>query len=442
MTKFRRFTLPLILVIILVVVLIAGAYYILIGSKGSNYPNPLAKIVPTQALTTDQECQVKNIQTISKDQSTTWLAQSGYQKVKSSDLSTHADQNGIWQVYKVDTSSQAETCLTCQSIPGGPSSSQHKRYAYWDPSHKWIIVDGEMSSHPQYPSDRRLLMGAISNGLLENFYALSPDGNQWHNLTNYTFNQIPPGGDLPVRGAFDPKFTHDGTKVVWTVPLVGNRTPGSQLGKWELWMAEYKYDNNGVPYFDHITNITPKNPQGNWFEPHDFSLDDKYLILTSDMNNPSYQLGQDIFRIDISSINLDTGDISHETVQDLTNTPYQWDEHAFYSPNGQKIIWSSSSLDNNAPKVEVSSHSEDIMMMDADGSNKFQLTHFNTQSGYPESTPGVRTIPNFPVWSKDGSQILVTVGLAPNQAVSQRYTPPQFTGAKIWLVTLQGKCGG
>src|SRR5215470_7975632 len=82
------------------------------------------------------------------------------------------------------------------------------------------------------------------------------------------------------------------------------------------------------------------------------------------------------------SLDLNTG-----ALQQLTNTPTVWDEHGIYSPSGKKIIFMSSYPYRNDPNSSKTlSLKTEFMLMNADGSNLQQLTHFNVP-GYSESQP-------------------------------------------------------
>ncbi len=382
------------------------------------------------------ECAVKSITPLDAVAARQWAEANDV----NAGVATRQDSAGVWQVY-VSQSGGKEVCISCKTVPGGPRADRNKRYARWDPNHEWIIVTAEMDDHPPYRGGALGKRTAMGNGYWMNFYATTPDGSKWYQLTHYNADNYR-SNPLDVEAAFDPKFSRDGTRIVWTHHTgPPDTTTGARRSYWELWMAEYVKDANGVPHLEHALNITPKSPVGHWFEPHEFSPDDTKLLLASDMGIPRL-IAQDIFTIDVSGINLATGEIKNEVVTDLTNSPDQWDEHAFYSPNGKLITWISSSPFSASGPVENNNVRTELMLMNADGSGKVQLTHFNTPSGYRESTPGYRSIANVPVWSKDGTQIRIGVGFAPTDQEPSPVWLNTTVGGKIWLVTFQGKCGG
>ncbi len=67
----------------------------------------------------------------------------------------------------------------------------------------------------------------------------------------------------------------------------------------------------------------------------------------------------------------------------------------------------------------------EFMLMDADGSNVVELTHFNVP-GYPESTsqPSVAAVAG---WSRDGTRLYATQLIGPSMQV-------------MWIIRLAGAC--
>lgn len=339
----------------------------------------------------------------------------------------------VYQLYSENLDGSNHKCLSCTAGQGvgEPPVEDHKMFAKWRPQGDWIILGVE--TNPLTLLGNEL---GIRNGYYYNMYAIKPDGSAWYLLTNYgiTFS-------TPLYGLLNPTFNHKGDKIVWSKLVTGPGGPTIAFGYWQLWEANFVVDANGVPHLQHPTNISPVAPNltGNWFEPEDWSLDDTKVLLSSDMELSSVtplptgatQAGQDIFTIDVSGVDLKTGDISKEVVTNLTNTMTQWDEHPFYSASGNKIIWMSSlPYAATVPVVTASNLKTEIMIMNSDGSSKQQISHFNTP-GYRDysSTP---SIAGGGSWSVDGTQA----------RGSQMLITTYFSAPTTWLYKFAGSCGG
>ena len=105
-----------------------------------------------------------------------------------------------------------------------------------------------------------------------------------------------------------------------------------------------------------------------------FSPDDSRLIFCSNLNKPSF-LDEHIYTIDTLGNDL----------QQLTQTDYN--EHAFYRPDGNKIVWMTNTNSDTG--------GTDWWMMNPDGSNKQQLTYFNKK--------GINQYAGHAVWAGLGS---------------------------------------
>ena len=104
-------------------------------------------------------------------------------------------------------------------------------------------------------------------------------------------------------------------------------------------------------------------------------------------------------------LDLETG-----TLKRLTETPADWDEHAHYSPDGRHIAWMSSTgidiLWGDTTGHNWQKHLKtDLWVMNANGSEKRRLTHFN-QPGHNEYMRGRRCVVSDSAWSPDGKKIV------------------------------------
>jgi hypothetical protein len=118
----------------------------------------------------------------------------------------------------------------------------------------------------------------------------------------------------------------------------------------------------------------------------------------------------------------------------LNNTPKEWDEHGWFAPNSKKIVFMSShpypQYDASTALFGIFGLKTEFMLIDVDGSNLVQLTHFG-QPGYPESTTET-SVAATATFSADGSQLFAA------QLLTGAHFPDQVT----WIITFAGRCGG
>jgi Tol biopolymer transport system component len=321
-------------------------------------------------------------------------------------LINQPDDSGIFQLY-VGNAGSAPVCITCTQQPNGPAPNLHKMQPHWHPSGQWIVLAGEMDNfQPPLISTPALILGWLECGLWMNIYMTRPDGSEWYQLSNFGTAQQPADGFTGVA------FTPDGTKAVWAQIVNGNFWQ-YEFGKWQLIQADFQ-ENNGVPSFTNLTDITPAG--ANWIEPGNFAPDNKSLLITSDigMTNPQ---GMDQFILDIT-----TGE-----VRNLTNSPTIWDEHGVFSPDGKKILFMSSYPFRSNPLSDNPLFLKtEFMLIDNNGSNLEQVTHFN-YPGYPESNPpGQGSVAANGEWSPDGRWISALNLFFPNY--------------QTWSIAFDGGC--
>jgi Tol biopolymer transport system component len=148
----------------------------------------------------------------------------------------------------------------------------------------------------------------------------------------------------------------------------------------------------------HLENVKLYQPgaQHSWYETHGFLSDNATLLFSANPNPGQSVAGQDIF----------TYDPGTDELENLTNTPREWEEHAHLSPDGRKISYmGNTGLENQWTKFLdfMTWLKTELYLMDPDGSNLQQITHFN-ELGRPESA-GARTLFTDPEWSPDGTKI-------------------------------------
>jgi len=231
-------------------------------------------------------------------------------------------------------------------------------------------------------------------------------------------------------GILAPNWSPDGTMVAFSETYKAPDQANLQ-GYWHFYIANFGVNSTtGAPYLYNVTNIDP--PGDVFYEMQDFSPDGTQLVVQS------YTPGVNAFGVDLYAVNLVPGpNFGHFT--DITNSPYSWDEHAIYSPDGTKIAWISSlPFPNIIPQYGTLPWYEyrhylnnEMFLMNSDGTGVQQLTTFNTP-GAGDAAPQFGDA-MFPEWSLDGKQLLVHNGTDEIQVPG---------GNSTWTIQFAGACGG
>ena len=318
------------------------------------------------------------------------------------------DEEGTAQIYIGRTGASDITCLTCVELPNGPKRKRFKMQPRWHPSSKWIFLAVEREKYSPPPVlgwSRSYVEGQLQCGIWTNMYAVSADGKEWHRLTDFKSGKK----GVP-DGYTGPAFTSDGKRAVWSQIVDGNIFKYT-FGRWELILADVE-ERNGVPALTNLREITPDGMH--WNEPGNFHPANESLLLTGSTEKDAK--GQDQY-----ILNIRTGKLTN-----LTKSPTVWDEHGLFSPDGEKIVFMSAHPYRSDPKSsEILSIKTEFMMMDRDGANLAQLTHFR-EPGYPEYSKkgGIAATPE---WSPDGRSLNLA-----------RLFFPKY---EYWDVIFEGPCG-
>jgi Tol biopolymer transport system component len=300
---------------------------------------------------------------------------------------SYLDTDGYYDVAVMNPDGSGSTCLTCDN-PALPN--KHMSNPTWHPSGNYLVFQVEKTVH--YGDSFYSTPGIGYNC---NLWAMTSDGGQFFQLTDLVTKQGPLDPN-PTTGVLHPHFSNDGTKLVWgqLVQAIDGR-----MGDWELKVADVVIDGGAISLVN-IQTFTP-GQQTYWYESHGFSPDDTKIIFSG-----SLESGQDDTGMDIYTMDLET-----EELMQLTQTYTVWDEHAHCSPDGSKIVWISSVNDFD-PTNWRSTMATEYFIMDADGSNKTQLTFFNTP-GHPDNAlfSGAMVICADSSWNADGDAIMASIAV-------------------------------
>jgi len=259
----------------------------------------------------------------------------------------------------------------------------------WHPSGNYIVL--QASDMPPLPMATKLparykRVTSPGAGFGNDLWLLSPGGTLASQLTHLAAHQ----------GVLHPRFAHHHNLLLWSE----QESVGPQ--KWVMRLATFAVGDHGPE----LSGIKTLDPLGNALYQADcFSLDDQ-SILFSTMKNPG-----DFRHINIVRMDLATG----HTRMLTDGTADQWNWHAQFSPDGSKIIYSSSAgIEQDFSLTNKGFVKTDYWMMNADGSNKHRLTYFN-QPGAPEYRPSLNIASDLS-WSPDGKSVVALVQLRSEEA--------------------------
>lgn len=280
-----------------------------------------------------------------------------------------------------------EVYLT-HNATGAPQ--KHNGNPAWHPSGNHLVftaenedVEGELADFVAIPG----------KGVNCNLWLARSDGSGFWQLT-YNVTAY----DDSAKGVLHPQFSSDGQELFWAERVGG--AVGTMWGQWELKVAEFVEGDN--PHLENIRTFSPGD-QNVFYESHAFSHDGQSILFTGNLEGGQRETGMDIYEMDV-----ETGVLTQ-----LTTTFSDWDEHAHWSPDGEKIAWMSSTpLDIQYPP-DMESHewpkylASELWLMDADGSNQQRLTFFNAE-GHPHQR-AERTIVSDSTWAANGESLVVLI---------------------------------
>ena len=248
--------------------------------------------------------------------------------------------DGYYDIYTALPDGSHETCLTCNN-PALPN--KHICCPSWHPGGHWIIFLAEKSTHPGSSTDALPGFGAYCD-----IWLMNDSATKFYKLID-----LPADAD---HGVISPHFSPDGRHIEWTnrkkQPDLLNAK--GQAGFWNICIAPFHFDSLGLPVVGVTQTIEPGEDAFN--ECYGYAPDGSKLIFCSCIGQNSFW-DEHIYTIDTLGGHLTR----------LTDKDYN--EHAFYTPDGGRICWMSNT---NSKKGGT-----DWWMMNADGNHKQQITFFN-----------------------------------------------------------------
>ncbi len=266
---------------------------------------------------------------------------------------------------------------------GNKPVQKHEGNAAWAPDGKSFIFcaqnDNDNSFKPAEPG----------YGIQNNLWLADAEQKSFWQLTNI------PTSYSANRGVSSPQFSRDGKRLFWTECL-GKVGLEAIWGERALMTGTFSMA-NGRPQISDIKKFQPGVKQ-DFYESCGFSPDGKKLLFAANMSEERPWYGSDICVMDDNGQNL----------RNLTQTEDVWDRYASFSPAGSKITWCSSNgmnvpyLGTGGKSWQTNMQSE-LWIMNGDGSDKRQQTHFN-DPGAPEFLDRKCYVGSH-AWNPDGRRI-------------------------------------
>lgn len=257
--------------------------------------------------------------------------------------------DGFYDLWTMNPDGSSDTCVTCNT-PLGRFNVGSPR---WSPDGRWILVVAQRSQLGNNNNGRPGV--GVANDVWAIDYASFPASFKAYKLDDTSI--YPAGG-----GALHPVFNHKGDKVFWVVRTNSEPTAGT----WEMRLANFQVDSNGIASVTNVdTTIVAPGSQANFYESHNFSLDDTKLTFTANVGNTNELVqGGDVVILDLAS----------RQWTNITNTPNIWDEHLHPIPGTSKYMWMTA---NQTYGYAPGTLRTEFWIADGDGTNKRKLTWFN-----------------------------------------------------------------
>lgn len=307
--------------------------------------------------------------------------------------------DGYYDVFLAQADGSNRVCLTCDRA--GQVPQKHNGNPAWHPSGRFLVFMAEKAVHPADSS-----ASSPGAGLWCDLWIVTDDGKSFYQLTSLPLDQA--------QGALHPHFSRDGKKLLWSERIRGFRQP-ENFGEWAIKVADFSFE--GEPK---LTNVRAFQPgvRRMWYETHGFSPDDRLILFAGDV-----QEGQAIENMDVCTLDPATGALTN-----LTPSLDAWDEHAHFSPSGERVAWMSNQGLPGRGTVPWGQYmnwlSTELWIMSPDGSNKQKVTFFNDPK-HPMYCGG-RAIVGDGDWSRDGKKYAVLVNVMKPGSWEERVALVEF----------------
>jgi len=385
--------------------------------RGDSCPQDCASAT-TISLVEEDACKVKSLERIGEG------SFPKYSPDGSRIAFTREINDNDYQIYTMNPDGSDVKCLTCDKA--GLSATRWRGQPYWHPNGEYIVFTAETTKYPRKGIGVSTRPGIGRN---HNVWIMRSDASTFWQMTDYEENW----------GVIRPSFSHDGETLYWNEEYMMEKYPegksglesypgcywghaskifrmGEELCAWRVKLADISFETE-APVISNIRHIDP--PEGfTLIEGTGFTSNDDGFVYS--YCNIKEQGGQ-CFWGNVYISNLDgTGLIR------LTNDFRKHNENPEMSPDGRKILYNHGEGNPG--------DGEEIWLMNSDGSNKEQLTHFTAPS-YPEYNPNARQTPES-TWSPDGAGVV----FAHVNQERESGLGPHIPG-ELYRLNFEGACG-
>lgn len=298
------------------------------------------------------------------------------------------DKRGLNQYYNAFSITSEGFRLAALTLDRGDGATElHNCTPSWHPSGTHFVFSGEnrgsTDNHRSGPG----------YGWHCNLWVGNREGSQFWQLTD-----LPTRYSTP-RGVTMPAFSPDGKKLFWT-GFTGKAAAATAYEQRDLHLADFSLD-GGIPAITNEQTFQP-GKRREFYESYGFSPDGNRLLFAANLEDD-----QPWYCMDICALIR-----GEDEPAVLARNSGGWDRYAVFSPDGKKIVWSSSRT-FNIPFLGPGGTAwtkylrSELWIMDADGGNPRQLTYFN-QAGAPESN-GRRAFVGDLAWGPDSSRLALVL---------------------------------
>jgi len=279
----------------------------------------------------------------------------------------------------------ARSCLTL----GMNGVRLHRGNASWYPSGEYVVFTSQIRGTSTYR------MSLPANGLNSNIWLTDRNGEAFWQLTSNTGSVTAP------KGVVFPFFSPDGRLLAWSGNTGKYDTAKFTWGERAIYLADFRFDDMGRPHLRN-TRVLQPGEHKDFYETHGFTPDGTKLLFSANTRK-----NQSVFGMDICA-----WDLKQKKLILLTDTPRVWDRYAAASPDGRKIVWASNARQPLQNPIFGTSDwkrflRSEIWIMNIDGSDPRQLTHFNSKSA--DEYTGKRAFVGEIAWAPDNRRLVAVV---------------------------------
>jgi Tol biopolymer transport system component len=339
---------------------------------------------------------------------------------------------GSYEVYLANPDGSGEIGISeiCPDLTPG----KHKGASSWHPSGRWILLIVEKDDYlfSDRPDVRAL--ATVGIGLNTDMWLLAADGSKAWRLTDVP-TKMEEDDTTPFTGILHPQFNHSGDRILYTF----TESPGTDVfGDWEIRIAEFTAPPQAT--VNHAAaQVYEPGDKHHWYETHSWSPDDSTIYFSF---SPNVQ--QDDLTTDIGTLNL-----SNDAYENLTDSwqvegePWDgnsaWDEHAYISKDGSKVLFISSNgfpmpLDDESLRKKWRDWLiTEMWWMGPMGENQERLSYFNDPTAPEFIGSGQKVVCSGPNWNPETTAFTCVLGIRHQDPVTDETLTWDFDIKIAWL---------